>query len=93
VDFLRAWQEGARWVQANRDAAIELVASEQKTTREAAAESVAFLSADGAFNVPGLQSVLDLRTRYGFKLPMGADVARYYDPSYHQQAVGAAGGR
>jgi ABC-type nitrate/sulfonate/bicarbonate transport system substrate-binding protein len=88
VDFLRAWLDGARWVRANRDAAIELVASEQQTTREAAAESVDFLSADGAFNVPGLQSVLDLRTRYGFKLPMGADVTAYFDPSYGEAARG-----
>jgi ABC-type nitrate/sulfonate/bicarbonate transport system substrate-binding protein len=88
VDFLRAWLEGARWVQANRAAAIDLVASEQQTTREAATESVEFLSPDGAFNVPGLQSVLDLRTRYGFKLPMGADVAAYYDPSYAAAARG-----
>jgi ABC-type nitrate/sulfonate/bicarbonate transport system substrate-binding protein len=88
VDFLRAWLEAARWVRANRDAAIDLVVSEQKTTREAATESVDFLSADGAFNVPGLQSVLDLRTRYGFKLPMGTDVAAYFDASYGQAARG-----
>jgi len=93
VDFLRAWLEGARWVHANRDAAVDLLVSEQHVTREAAAESVAFLSPDGAFNVPGLQSVLDLRTRYGFKLPMGDDLAAYYDLSYYQQAEGAPGAR
>ncbi|HEY7066595.1 MAG TPA: ABC transporter substrate-binding protein [Chloroflexota bacterium] len=86
-DFLRAWLEGARWVQANREAAVDLLVREQQTTREAAAESGSFLSADGAFNVPGLQSVLDLRTRFGFKLPMGADLARYHDSSYYQQVV------
>ena len=32
VDFLRAWLEAAGWVRANRAAAIELVAREQKTT-------------------------------------------------------------
>jgi ABC-type nitrate/sulfonate/bicarbonate transport system substrate-binding protein len=89
VDFLRAWLEAAGWVRANRAAAIELVAREQKTTPEAATESVDFLSVDGGFNVPGLQSVIDLRTRYGFTLPMGTDVAAYYDGSYAGAARGA----
>ena len=88
VSFLRAWLEAARWVHANRDEAIALVMREQGVSREAATESVTQLSPDGALNVPRLQCVLDLRTRYGFKLPMGTDLARYYDLSYYQAARG-----
>jgi hypothetical protein len=75
-------------VQANREAAIELVSATQGTPREAAARAVDELSPSGALNVPGLQSVLGLRTQFGYPLPMGNDVARFYDLSYYQQAVG-----
>jgi ABC-type nitrate/sulfonate/bicarbonate transport system substrate-binding protein len=88
VSFLRAWLEAAGWVHANRDEAIELVMREQGVNREAATESVTQLAPDGALNVPGLQCVLDLRTMYGFRLPMGTDLARYYDLSYYQAARG-----
>ena len=88
VRFIRAWLAGDRWVQANREAAIELVSATQGTPREAAARAVDELSPSGALNVPGLQSVLGLRTQFGYPLPMGNDVARFYDLSYYQQAVG-----
>ncbi len=77
-----------RWVQANRQAALDLYTADQNTAREAAAERMALLSPDGALNLRGLQSVLDLRTQYGFTLPMGTDITRYYDLSYYQTALG-----
>jgi ABC-type nitrate/sulfonate/bicarbonate transport system substrate-binding protein len=92
VDFLRAWLESAQWVRANPDAAVELMV-QHGATRDAATDSVTHLSADGALNVPGLQCVLDLRTMYGFKLPMGADLAPYYDLSYYSQAAQAGQSR
>jgi ABC-type nitrate/sulfonate/bicarbonate transport system substrate-binding protein len=88
VGFLRAWVRGARWVSANRDAATDLLAADQGISREAAAGRLTLLSPDGALNFPGLAVVLDLRTRFGFTLPMGSDLARYYDLSYYQAAQG-----
>ncbi len=88
VRFIRGWAAGNRWVHANREAAIELVSATQGTSREAATRAVDELSSDGALNVPGLESVIGLRTQFGYPLPMGNDVARFYDVSYYQQAVG-----
>ena len=36
-------------------------------------------------NLPGLQGVLDLRTQFGFTLPMGTELARYYDSAVSSQ--------
>jgi ABC-type nitrate/sulfonate/bicarbonate transport system substrate-binding protein len=88
VRFLRAWLAGAQWVQANREAASDLVMARQGTDRAAAERAVDDLSATGAINVAGLQSVLDLRTRFGYALPMGSDLARFYDLSYYRTALG-----
>ena len=85
VSFIRAWLESARWVHANPQEAVELMV-QHGATRNAAADSVANLSTDGAINPAGLQCVLDLRTMYGFKLPMGTDLARYFDTSYYEAA-------
>ena len=45
-------------------------------------------SADGAANLPGLGSVLGLRTQFGYPLPMGNDLAAFLDLSYYQQLGG-----
>jgi ABC-type nitrate/sulfonate/bicarbonate transport system substrate-binding protein len=88
VRFLRTWLAGAQWVKTNREAAIDLVMAAEGTTRAAAERAVDDLSANGAINVAGLQSVLDLRTRFGYALPMGSDLARFYDLSYYRTALG-----
>jgi ABC-type nitrate/sulfonate/bicarbonate transport system substrate-binding protein len=88
LGFLRAWAMGARWVGANREAATDLLAADQGISREAAAGRMALLSPDGVLNLPGLASVIDLRTRFGYTLPLGTDLARYYDASYYQAALG-----
>ena len=88
VRFLRAWLAGARWVQANREAAIDLVVANGGGSRESVAGRIGLASPDGSLNLPGLASVLDLRTRFGFTLPMGSDLTRYYDLSYYQAARG-----
>jgi ABC-type nitrate/sulfonate/bicarbonate transport system substrate-binding protein len=88
VGFVRAWLAAARWVRANREAAIDLAVATRGMSRQAAAELVEQVSASGALNLAGFQSVLDLRTRFGFTLPMGTDLARYYDVSYYQAALG-----
>jgi ABC-type nitrate/sulfonate/bicarbonate transport system substrate-binding protein len=89
VRFIRAWLAGARWVADNPQAAIELVSAETGLNRAAAEQQVVGFSPSGALNLPGLQSVLDLRTQFGFTLPMGTDLARFYDTAYYSLAVGA----
>lgn len=90
VRFLRAWLAGMRWVNdpTNREEAIKLVAADLQLNPKAAAERVAELSQNGSLNLPGLESVLKLRTQFGFKLPMGATLAPYYDLDYYRAASG-----
>jgi len=58
-----------------------------KLSPQGAAERVDETAA-GPLNVSGLQSVIDLRTRFGFKLPRGGDIKKYYDGSYLKEATG-----
>jgi ABC-type nitrate/sulfonate/bicarbonate transport system substrate-binding protein len=90
VAFLRAWLAGIRWVNdpKNREEATKIVAAELKLNPKAAAERVAELSANGALNLSGLETVLNLRTQFGFKLPMGAALKPYYDLDYYRAAMG-----
>ena len=71
-----------------RSEAVKVVASEMKLDSKAAAEAIDEQSATGALNLSGLQSVLDLRVQFGFKLPMGDSLDRYYDLSYFREAAG-----
>jgi ABC-type nitrate/sulfonate/bicarbonate transport system substrate-binding protein len=87
VRFLRGWLEGARWARANPAAARELLMSARGLTPDAAERALADLSEDGRLNPAGLQTALDLRLRYGYQLPMGRDLARFYDASFHAAAV------
>lgn len=86
--FLGAWLAGGRWARdpANREEAIRMIASDQKLDRDAAAARLAQLPPDARLNLSGLQSVLDLRIQFGFTLPMGADLKRYYDLSFYREA-------
>lgn len=90
VAFLRAWLSGVRWVNEskNREEATKLVAAELKLNPKAAAERVAELSTNGALNISGMETVLNLRTQFGFKLPMGAALKPYYDVDYYRAAGG-----
>jgi hypothetical protein len=54
----------------------------------AAAGRVANLSADGALNVAGLQSVLDLRIQVALTPPLGQSLSSYYDLDYYHAALG-----
>lgn len=88
--FLRGWMAGMRWAKnpANREEAVKLVAADLKLSPKAATGSVEELSATGALNLPGLESVLKLRTEFGFTLLKGNSLASYYDPAYYQEASG-----
>ena len=79
---------GMRWAKnpANREEAVKLVAADLKLSPKAAAGSVEELSATGALNLPGLESVLKLRTEFGFKLLKGSSLAFYYDLDYYRAA-------
>lgn len=88
--FLRGWMAGMRWAKnpANREEAVKLVAADLKLSPKSAAGSVDELSTTGALNLPGLESVLKLRTEFGFTLLKGNSLASYYDPAYYQAAAG-----
>ena len=88
VRFIRAWLAGARWVADNPPAAVELLAAETGLPRGGAEQQVIGFSPSGVLNLRGLQGVLDLRTQFGFTLPMGTDLNRFYDTSYFQAATG-----
>jgi ABC-type nitrate/sulfonate/bicarbonate transport system substrate-binding protein len=90
VAFLRAWLAGARWAldPANREEALRLIATDQGLTPQAAAGRLTDLSANGALNLAGLQSVLDLRIRFGLTPPLGPSLSSYYDLEYYQAALG-----
>ena len=64
---------------------LDVQASLEARLRHAPVEE---LSANGALNLAGLQGVIGLRTQFGYPLPMGNDVARFYDVSYYSQAAG-----
>ena len=90
VAYLRAWLAGTRWVKdpANREEAVKLVGSELKLNPKAAAASVEELSTTGKLNLSGLETVLKLRTEFGFKLNKGEKLATYYDADYYSTAAG-----
>lgn len=87
--FLGAWLAGARWARdpANREEAIRIIASDQKLDRDAAAARLAQLPPDARLNLSGLQSVLGLRTQFGFTLTIGTDLKRYYDLGFYREAT------
>jgi ABC-type nitrate/sulfonate/bicarbonate transport system substrate-binding protein len=89
VAYLRAWLAGMRWVKdpANHEEAVKL-GSELKLSPKAAAESVEELSPTGKLNLPGLETVLKLRTEFEFKLNKGDKLAAYYDADYFSAAAG-----
>lgn len=90
VAYLRAWLAGTRWVKdsANREEAVKLMGSELKLNPKAAAASVEELSTTGKLNLPGLETVLKLRTEFGFKLNKGEKLSSYYDADYYSAAAG-----
>jgi ABC-type nitrate/sulfonate/bicarbonate transport system substrate-binding protein len=90
VAFLRSWLAGARWAlePANREEAVRLIATDQGLSPQAAAARLTDLSADGALNLAGLQSVLDLRIQFGLTPPLGPSLSSYYDLEYYQTALG-----
>lgn len=90
INYLRAWLPGMRWARdpANREEMIKLIAADLKLSAKGASALLARLSADGALNLPGLQSVLDLRTQFGSTPPMGSALKAYYELEFFRAAGG-----
>ena len=88
VKFLRTWNNALHWCHddRNRSDALKIVAAEEKLDETGAARKLAQLPPSGKLNLPGLQSVLDLRVQFRLTPPMGKDLARYYEESFYHEA-------
>jgi ABC-type nitrate/sulfonate/bicarbonate transport system substrate-binding protein len=86
--FLRSWNDALRWCRAekNRNAAIQAIAEAEKLEEKAAANRLRQLPPSGTLNLPGLQSVLDLRVLFKLTPPMGDVLSKYYDESFYREA-------
>ena len=87
--FLRAWSQSLSWVhvESNRKDVIKLLADEDGTDEQSAAQKLAQLPPNGRLNLPGLQCVLDLRVMFGLTPRMGNELIQYYDESFYREAV------
>jgi ABC-type nitrate/sulfonate/bicarbonate transport system substrate-binding protein len=88
LKYLRAWSDALRWAQdeKNRDEAIKVLAEAEKIDEKAAANRLRQAPKNGHLNLPGLQTVLDLRVQFGLIPPMGKDLAKYYDESLYRES-------
>jgi hypothetical protein len=65
---------------------VSIVAASERLDEKAAENRLHQLPKDPRLNLPGLQSVLDLRVQFGLTPPMGKNLASYYDESFYRQA-------
>jgi ABC-type nitrate/sulfonate/bicarbonate transport system substrate-binding protein len=86
--FLQAWNNALSWLHAerNRAEALAVIAAEEKLDEKGAARKLAQSPSRGDLNVPGLQSVLDLRVQFGLAPIMGEQLQSYIDASFHDTA-------
>ena len=68
------------------DAAIKHIAEAEKLDEKTAANRLRQLPQSGRLNLPGLQSVLDLRVQFGLVPPLGKDLARYYEENFYRES-------
>ena len=94
VNFLRTWNEALRWCHddKNRSDVLQIIASEEKVDEAGASRKLAQSPKDGRLNLPGLQTVLDLRIRFGLTPPMGKELKSYFDGSFYQEGIGNLSG-
>jgi len=88
VKFLSIWHNALRWCRddANRNNVFTIIATEEKVDEAAAARKLAQLPPSGKLNLPGLQTVLDLRVQFGLTPVMGKDLATYCEESFYREA-------
>jgi ABC-type nitrate/sulfonate/bicarbonate transport system substrate-binding protein len=86
--FLRIWSDALEWCREdnNRGIAIRAIVEAEKLDEKAAANRLRQLPPNGKLNVPGLQTVLDLRVLFKLSPPMGEDLTKYYDESFYAEA-------
>jgi ABC-type nitrate/sulfonate/bicarbonate transport system substrate-binding protein len=89
VKFLRLWNDALRWCrdEKNHRAAIEMIAAEEKLDETGAARKLTQSPRDGWLNLPGLQTVLDLRVLFGLTPPMGKVLESYCDANFYRDAL------
>ncbi len=97
--YIRAYVEAIDWLyqRANRDEAVRILRQNlPQMSQDLAERSYDELldPQDGFFrngriDMQGLKTVLELRSRYGKPATSLTDPMKYYDPAYHQAAVGA----
>jgi ABC-type nitrate/sulfonate/bicarbonate transport system substrate-binding protein len=87
VRFLRIWNNALRWCrdEKNRSDALKIIAAEEKVDETGAARKLAQLPLSGKLNIPGLQSVLDLRVQFRLTPPMGKDLATYCEENFYRE--------
>lgn len=98
ADFIAAYLEGVAWSCAagNREAGLDLITAEMpQMSREVAnAACDVFLDPetgfrrDGSFDMPGIETVLDLRREFGPAPDDLHDAAHYIDTTYLEMAKG-----
>lgn len=88
IAFLRAWNEALRWAQdeKHRDEAIKTLAEAERIDVPAAANRLRQSPKGDGLNLPGLQTVLDLRGQFGLVPPMGKDLTIYYEDNFYREA-------
>jgi ABC-type nitrate/sulfonate/bicarbonate transport system substrate-binding protein len=89
VKYLRVWYEALRWCheEKNRAETVKALAEAERIDETAAANRLRQLPPNGDLNLPGLQTVLDLRVQFGLTPPMGQELESYYDRNYYHGAV------
>jgi ABC-type nitrate/sulfonate/bicarbonate transport system substrate-binding protein len=87
LKYLRGWNEALAWAQdeRNRAEAIDLLAEAEKIDEKAAANRLRQSPKNARLNLPGLQTVLDLRVQFGLVPPLGKNLTRYYDESFYSE--------
>jgi len=88
VKFLKTWNKALHWCQDEKIQveAIQLIGAAEKLDDKAAAQKLRQLPQNGKLNLPGLQSVLNLRVLFKLTPPMGEKLAAYYDENFLAEA-------
>jgi ABC-type nitrate/sulfonate/bicarbonate transport system substrate-binding protein len=97
VGFIRAYAQAVDWLYdpKNRDAAIRILTKNvpgispdlaEKTYAELLDPHAGFFR-EGRMSIPGVRTVLALRTRYAVPHKVLNDPMKYYDPSFYRAAM------
>jgi ABC-type nitrate/sulfonate/bicarbonate transport system substrate-binding protein len=96
VGYIRGYRKGLSWLfdPANKSDAIAILRKNlPQMSAELADKSYGVLinpkgfARDGALDLAGTKTVLELRSRYGEPKKTLADPAKYYDPTYYEAAT------